>query len=561
MASSFARHRDALEQEGIYIGGWSFRNALMPRKLDGKHDSSEDRAQNAYALAPEWTDSEEKALLRKFDFRVLFPCCIVYFLAYLDRANLGNVKILGTGTPASLENSLGLVGTEFNWSVSITYFAVTAGLIPSNILMKKISAKYFFPIVMILWGVIVMCIASVKNASGLLTARFFLGIPEAGVVPACIMYFSMWYKPSERALRIAIFHSANSLAQAVSAFIASGLGHLQGSHGLNAWQWVFIIEGALPIAMAVPLFFLLLTFPETSTALSDRERFIAINRLGARGATRKTDVTWSWPAFVRIFTRPSTYIFFISYVSLCIVAVAQATFLPTILRVFLKFGTTKANLYTAICNLVSIPIYWIVGVHSDWTRERMWHYLVPVLCAVPCYGIWTYVGTNPEARGTTISTLALYGMAFLGQMILVSQPIVLSYRSSTLYGASEQAVGGAAAVASLSIASIIAPQMYPNTDGPNYVAGFAGTCALLAVCVLSYCTLPLWLLREANARKKKTGHALPLQAMEDAENSQVSAETHARIHEINAREQKAAFKNQEMKLDEAADHVEDVREK
>lgn len=37
MASSFARHRDALEQEGVYIGGWSFRNALMPRKLDGKH--------------------------------------------------------------------------------------------------------------------------------------------------------------------------------------------------------------------------------------------------------------------------------------------------------------------------------------------------------------------------------------------------------------------------------------------------------------------------------------------------------------------------------------------
>lgn len=37
MASSFARHRDALEQEGVYIGGWSFRNALVPRKLNGKH--------------------------------------------------------------------------------------------------------------------------------------------------------------------------------------------------------------------------------------------------------------------------------------------------------------------------------------------------------------------------------------------------------------------------------------------------------------------------------------------------------------------------------------------
>lgn len=370
----------------------------------------------------------------------------------------GNVKILGAGTPNSLEASLGLHGTDFNWAVSITYFAVTAGLLPANILMKKVSAKYFFPVVMVIWGVIVMAIAATKNAPQLLTARFFLGLPEAGVVPACIMYFSMWYKPSERAFRIAIFHSANSMAQAVSAFIAAGIGHLQGRNGLNSWQWVFIIEGALPIALAGPLCWLFLTFPETSTALSDRERFIAINRFG-RGATRKTDLTWSWPAFIRIFTRPSTYVFFVSYVALCIVCVAQATFLPTILHSFLRFGISKANLYVAICNLTVIPLYWTLGVHSDWTRERMWHYLAPVLAAVPCYAVWTYVSLHPETRGTSISTLALYGMAFLGQLTLISQPVVLSYRSSTLYGAAEQAVGGAAAVASLSIASIIAPQV------------------------------------------------------------------------------------------------------
>jgi len=123
---------------------------------------------------------------------------------------------------------------------------------------------------------------------------------------------------------------------------------------------------------------------------------------------------------------------------------------------FLKFSTLKSNLYTAICNLTIIPIYWIWGTHSDWTRERMWHYLFPISCAIPCYAVWTYVSSHPS---NGIATISLYGMAFLGQMVLVSQPIVLSYRSSTLYGAAEQAVGGAAAVASLSIASIIGPQV------------------------------------------------------------------------------------------------------
>ncbi|OAL38112.1 hypothetical protein AYO20_02564 [Fonsecaea nubica] len=536
MAKAFAAHQAAFEKEGVYIGGWSFRDTLTPRKKDGKHDTSEDRIQNATVLTPDWTVEEERRLVRKLDFRVLFPACIIYFLAYMDRANLGNVKILGLGTESSIEGRLGMKGADFSWAVSITYFAVTAGLLPSNILMKKFSAKYFFPIVMILWGVIVMSMAACKSLAGLLAARFFLGIPESGVVPACVMYFSMWYKPSERAFRIGVFHSANALASAVSAFIAAGIGHLNGRNGLDSWQWVFIIEGILPIAMAPIIFLLLLTFPETSTALSERERYIAINRFG-RGAARKTDVSWSWPAFRRIFKRPSTYVFFVSYVALCMVAVAQATFLPTILKVFLGYSTTKSNLYTAACNLSIIPLYWVWGVHSDWTRERMWHYLLPVVASVPCYAVWTYTSMHPEARGTVIETTALYGMAYLGQMVLISQPIVLSYRSSTLYGAAEQAVGVAAAVASLTIASIIAPQMYPNQDAPRYLAGFAGTLALLVVCILSYLTLPLWLMREAHVRKKKTGHAMPLQAIEDAERSMVTDAAHDLIHRLNEQEE------------------------
>jgi hypothetical protein len=123
----------------------------------------------------------------------------------------------------------------------------------------------------------------------------------------------------------------------------------------------------------------------------------------------------------------------------------------------MKFGTEKANLYTAIVNLVAIPLYWTYPLHSDWTRERMWHFIVPVAASIPCYAVWTYVGS--QQGETSISYISMYGMAFLGQLLLLSQPVLLSYRSSTLYGAAEQAVGTSTAVASLSIASIIAPQV------------------------------------------------------------------------------------------------------
>lgn len=90
------------------------------------------------------------------------------------------------------------------------------------------------------------------------------------------MYFSFWYKPSERALRIGIFHAANSLASGVGGFLAVGIDKLNGVAGLESWRWLFLIEGIMPIVMAVPVYFLLLTFPENSKALSERGRFLTI---------------------------------------------------------------------------------------------------------------------------------------------------------------------------------------------------------------------------------------------------------------------------------------------
>jgi hypothetical protein len=67
------------------------------------------------AAEKDWSDEEERALVRKLDVRVLLPCCIIYFLAYLDRANMGFVNVLQADKPDSFEESLNLKGTDFNW--------------------------------------------------------------------------------------------------------------------------------------------------------------------------------------------------------------------------------------------------------------------------------------------------------------------------------------------------------------------------------------------------------------------------------------------------------------
>lgn len=48
-------------------------------------DTSEDRIERINAgVEQDWTPEEEAKLLRKLDLRVLFPCCVIYFLAYVQ---------------------------------------------------------------------------------------------------------------------------------------------------------------------------------------------------------------------------------------------------------------------------------------------------------------------------------------------------------------------------------------------------------------------------------------------------------------------------------------------
>lgn len=81
------------------------------------------------------------------------------------------------------------------------------------------------------------------------------------------------------------------------------------------------------------------------------------------------------------------------------------------------------------------------------------------------------------------------------------------------------------------------------------------TCTLLGLCVLSYLTLPLLLNWEAMRRKNKTGSAMPLQAMADAENSQVNDSTMARVIEMSVQGDNVGAEKGDLE-DGKADHFE-----
>lgn len=60
----------------------------------------------------------------------------------------------------------------------------------------------------------------VQNFEGLLAARLFLGVTEAGLYPGVAYYITMWYIRTEAQFRQAMFFSAASVAGAFSGLLA-----------------------------------------------------------------------------------------------------------------------------------------------------------------------------------------------------------------------------------------------------------------------------------------------------------------------------------------------------
>lgn len=124
----------------------------------------------------------------------------------------------------------------------------------SNVLLRVLGPKIWFPIIVVIWGTITCLTCLVRSFGSFVAVRLALGISEAGLYPGSYFILSMWYTPRELATRMAIFYGANTAAGAFSGVIAYGVGHLDGAHGYKAWQWLFIIEGVITVGVGLMCF-------------------------------------------------------------------------------------------------------------------------------------------------------------------------------------------------------------------------------------------------------------------------------------------------------------------
>ena len=315
------------------------------------------QAHDTEKLPPLPSEEEYQRLLRKLDLRLLPFVSLLYLLSFLDRANIGNAKIAG------LTTDLKLKGLEYNIAAAIFFIPYAFAEIPSNVALKLFRPSRWIPSIMVAWGVVMTLMCLVNSYKGLVAARFFLGLTEAGLFPGITYYLSLWYRRRDVARRIAIFFSAATLAGAFGGILAFGIEQMEGIGGLHGWQWIFCLEGLLTVVVAFMGYFIVQDYPQTATFLNDREReiVVAVMAHDKQGLSTRNDRKFVWQAMKDY----KTYIQMGIYCGLLTTVYAIALFIPTIIK---ELGYSSAR-----AQLLTVPVFvcgCITTLAAGWLSDK-----------------------------------------------------------------------------------------------------------------------------------------------------------------------------------------------
>lgn len=252
----------------------------------------------------------------------------------------------------------------------------------------------------------------IKNWSGLMAARWFLGVAEAGLFPGVNYYLSCWYKRTEFGVRAAIFFSAAALAGSFGGLLSAAIQKLDGKCNLAGWAWIFIIEGALTIIIGFISFFMVHDFPDEAKFLTKEDRARVLYRLKQDKQSSAEHESFKMDYFWDAVKDWKTYVGMLIYMGPLMPLYSFSLFLPSIIQ-SMSF-TTKDNVVRN--QLLSVPPYAaaailtvVVGFWSDRVKKRA----IFLICCAPI-GMTGFImlmaTTNPAVQyvGTFLGAMGIY---------------------------------------------------------------------------------------------------------------------------------------------------------
>ena len=309
-------------------------------------------------------------IIRKITLRLIPFLVLCFVMSYLDRANVGFAAF-------QMNADLGLTASQFGFGSGLFFLGYCLFEVPSNLFLARVGARRWIARIMISWGILAAALALARGPVSFGLLRFLLGVAEAGFYPGIVYYLSCWYPANLRARAIAAFLVAIPLSGIIGGPVSAALLGLDGVLGLRGWHWLFLAEGLPAALLGIVVLFYLPERPEDVGWLSAQERTTLCALLAsenAAGGSRQSHIGKS-------LLHPTIWLLGVLLFCVNVGFYAYLIWSPQIIKSYLHASDSEVGLVSAAISLAMAAAMIFNGVHSDRSRERRGHIVVPALVA------------------------------------------------------------------------------------------------------------------------------------------------------------------------------------
>ncbi|KAH7030577.1 major facilitator superfamily domain-containing protein [Microdochium trichocladiopsis] len=429
---------------------------------------SREEAQLLHDLDPK----EQARIFRKIDFHLVPMLMLLYLIANLDRANIGNAKIEG------LEKSLKMTGTDYNVVTMMFFIPYILLEVPSNsILLKFKRPSTYIGLLVTSWGIVMACHGVVSSYATLIVCRILLGALEAGFFPGAVFLLSQWYPPNMTQFRMSLMYVAAAISGAFSGLLAAGIAKMSGTGGYEGWRWIFIIEGIATVAAGVLCFLILPDSPSLSGKWLKAEEIMVVN---ARDRSTEEAIATNdnavktknvkWTVLFSVLTDWQLYLQALIFMSSAVPNYALKFSMPQII-LNMGFTNTQAQLLTAPPYILGAISAVLTSTLADRFTWRLPFIVGPQALVALSYAV-LFAKSGSIAREVALC-YAFVHVACIGTYPIV--PGANTWTINNLAGPAKRAMGIAFMICIGNVGGIIGSFIFRDSEAPTYPTGW-GTC-------------------------------------------------------------------------------------
>ncbi|KAF7190475.1 putative transporter SEO1 [Pseudocercospora fuligena] len=240
---------------------------------------------------------EERRLIIKLDLLIVIYAFVIYWVKYLDQANINNAYVSG------MSEELGFHGNELVHFQTIYTLGAVLGQIPFALLFPKVRMDWLIPGLDIGWGLFTLLQYRTQSYSEMMAYRFMVGLFESAFFPGVHYVFGAWYRGDEIGRRGGFFYTGLTLGTLTAGLIQGAASrNLDGVNGLSGWRWMFIINSIITLPLGLFGFIIWPGTPAKPSTLILSKEDIALAKKRLERAGHKTGSHMTWGTVKKIFT-------------------------------------------------------------------------------------------------------------------------------------------------------------------------------------------------------------------------------------------------------------------